>query len=100
LKSEDRAGWLATFIPGAGHFYAGKTWEGLASIAIQGLGVYYGVISWQDQYYLSAWLIGGGMAGSFHLGGVRRAQELVRMYNRKKTREFNEKVKEALLGKW
>lgn len=100
FKSEDKAAWLATFIPGAGHFYAGKTWEGLASIAIQGAGVYYGVISWIDRYYLSAWLIGGGIAGSFHFGGVRRSQELVRIYNRRKAYEFNERVKQALLSKW
>lgn len=100
LKSEERAGWLATFIPGAGHFYAGKTWEGLASIVIQGIGVYYGVISFRDKYYISAWLMGAGIAGSFHMGGVRRSQELVRIYNRREVGAFNEKVKQALLNKW
>ena len=97
LKSEDRAAWLATFIPGGGHFYAGRTAEGLASIGIQALGVYYGIISWQQKHYISAWLVGGGIAGSFHLGGVRRAQELVRIYNNRKAAAFNEQVKLRLL---
>lgn len=100
LKSESKASWLATFIPGAGHFYAGKTWEGIASIVLQGAGVYYGIISWLDKYYVSAWLVGGGIAGSFHLGGVKRAAELVKMYNRKKTYEFNEKVKQSVMSRW
>jgi tetratricopeptide (TPR) repeat protein len=100
FKSEDKAGWLATFIPGAGQFYAGKPWEALASIALQGVGVYYGVISWQQKHYISAWLIGAGIAGSFHMGGVRRSQELVRLYNKQKAGAFNEKVKQALLQRW
>lgn len=100
LKSEEKAGWLATFIPGAGHFYAGKPWEGIASIVLQGAGVYYGVICWLDKYYVSAWLIGGGIAGTFHMGSVTRAEELVKMRNRKVTYEFNEKVKQSLLQQW
>lgn len=97
LKSEDKAEWLATFIPGAGHFYAGAAGEGLVSIAIQALGIYYGVISWQQKHYISAWLIGGGVFGSFHLGGARRARQLVKNYNNRKAQAFNKAVREQIL---
>ncbi|BAV04262.1 hypothetical protein [Filimonas lacunae] len=99
-KSEKRAYWLATFIPGGGHLYAGKPWEALASIVLQGAGVYYGINSWINDYYINAWLIGGGLTGTFHMGGMARAQELVRIYNRRKANEFNQKVKDALLARW
>lgn len=100
LKSEDKASWLATFIPGAGHFYAGNTLEGITSILLQGAGVYYGVTSWLNGYYISALLAGGGVAGAFHLGGVKRAAELVKIYNRKKTYEFNQQVKQSVISRW
>jgi TM2 domain-containing membrane protein YozV len=97
LKSEDKAAWLSTFIPGAGQLYAGKPFEALASIIIQGAGIYYGVISFQDKYYLSSILIGGGIFGSFHFGGVRRSEELVRQYNLKKSTSFNVQLRKILL---
>lgn len=100
LKSESKAGWLATFIPGGGHFYAARPWEGLASVLLQGAGVYFGIISWLHGYHISAVLAGGGIAGSFHLGSVKRAAELVKRYNRKKAGEFNEKVKQSVMNQW
>lgn len=99
-KSEKKAGWLATFIPGAGHFYAGKPWEGVASIALQAGGLYYGISSWIHKYYISAWLVGGGLAGTFHMGGISRAQTLVQQYNKRKAADFNNKVRETLLARW
>ena len=99
LKSADRAQWLSTFIPGAGQIYAGKTWEGIASILLQGGSIYFGIRSWQEHYYISAWLVGLGLFGSFHNGGVRRAEVLVQQYNRKKVIAFNQTLKESLLSK-
>lgn len=84
LKSVDKAQWLSTFIPGAGQIYAGKPLEALVSIIIQGAGLYYGITSFLDHYYLSAWLAGAGLFGSFHMGGVRRSEVLVNQYNQKK----------------
>lgn len=97
LKSKDRAQWLSTFIPGGGQFYAGKPLEALVTIAMQGAGIWFGVISFQQHYYLSTWLAGAGLFGSFHMGGVRRSEVLVEQYNRKKIVQFNERVKEELL---
>ncbi len=97
LKSEDKAGWLSTFIPGAGQFYAGKPWEALTSILIQGIGIYYGVYSFQEKYYVSAWLVGGGIFGSFHFGSTRRSEELVKQYNIKQSSKFNNRIKEQII---
>lgn len=98
FKSVDKAETLATFIPGAGQFYAGRPVEAVVGILIQAAGVYYGVISFQDRYYLSAWA-GAGIFGSFHMGGVRRSMALVKQYNRKKMATFNAQVREEMLGK-
>ena len=97
LKSVNKAQWLSTFIPGAGQLYAGKPLEALVSIIIQGAGLYYGITSFLDHYYLSAWLAGAGLFGSFHMGGVRRSEVLVNQYNQKQADAFNRHVEELLL---
>lgn len=97
LKSKDKAQWLSTFIPGGGQFYAGKPLEAIVTIVIQGAAIYFGVTSFIDHYYLSAWLVGAGIFGSFHLGGVRRSEALVERYNQGKANDFNQKVKAELL---
>ncbi len=97
LKNEDKSGWLSTFIPGAGQFYAGKPLEAITSIIIQGIGIYYGVYSFQEKYYISAWLVGGGIFGSFHFGSTRRSEELVKQYNIKQSSKFNNRIKEQII---
>ena len=97
FKSENKAEWLSTFIPGGGQIYAGKPLEGMVSILVQGAGVWFGVVSFLDHYYLSAWA-GAGLFGSFHMGGVRRSAVLVQRYNKKALKDFNEKVKTLMLG--
>jgi hypothetical protein len=83
-------------LPGAGELYAGKPFEALASIVLQGAAVYYGIISWQEKYYFSAWFVGAGLFASFHNGGVRRSEKLVQIYNRKQTERFNNKIRSQL----
>ncbi len=97
LKSQKKAQWLSTFLPGGGQFYAGKPGEALLSIAVQGAGLYFGITSFLQGYYISAWGIGAGLFGSFHMGGVRRAEVLVQQHNQKKIKSFNEQVKAQLL---
>lgn len=97
LKSSKKAEALSTFLPGAGQIYANKPLEGFTSILLQGAGVYYGVINFYDKYYFSSWLVGLGLAGSFHFGGVRRAEELVRVYNLKKTSNYNAEVRSKII---
>ena len=97
LKSKDRAQWLSTFIPGGGQLYAGKPLEALVTIVIQGAAIYFGIVSFQQHYYVATWLVGAGLFGSFHMGGVRRSEVLVEQYNQKKIARFNQKVRELLL---
>jgi TM2 domain-containing membrane protein YozV len=98
LKSAEKAQWLSQFIPGAGQFYAGRPGEALFSILVQTAGIWFAVVSFQQHYYISAWLIGAALFGAFHLGGVRRSEVLVQQYNRKKTLAFNESVRVQLLS--
>jgi TM2 domain-containing membrane protein YozV len=98
LKSVKKAQWLSTFIPGGGQFYAGKPGEALVSLLIQGLGIYIGIVSIERHYYVTAWLVGAALFGSFHQGSVRRSEQLVQQYNRRKALQFNERVREQLIG--
>lgn len=96
FKREEKAEALSTFIPGGGQFYAGKPLEGLLSIALQGAGIWFGVSSFLDKLYLSAWA-GVGIFGSFHMGSARRSVYLVQQHNIKVKRSFNEQVRKILL---
>ncbi|WP_229365871.1 hypothetical protein [Fibrisoma montanum] len=97
LKRETKAQWLSTFLPGAGQLYAGKPGEAILSILVQSAGLYFGVTSFLNAYYLSAWGVGAALFGSFHAGGIRRSQELVRQYNQRQISAFNQRVKTQLL---
>lgn len=97
FKNAEKAQWLSMFIPGAGQWYAGRPWEGLASMLIQGASIWYGITCWQDHYHLSALLVGGGLFGSFHKGGVKRSEDLVLAYNHKIYLQFNEQIKLQLV---
>lgn len=97
LKNEKKAKWLATLLPGSGMLYANNFSEAAASVLLQGLGLYYGYISFIDKYYLSTWLVGLGVYGSFYMGGVRRTEALVKNYNKKLSSQFNDKLKKKLL---
>jgi len=97
LKSEQKAIALSTFIPGGGQFYAGKPGEAMLSILVESAGLYFGVTNFLAGYYLSAWGVGAATFGSFHSGGIRRAEVLVKQYNARQAQQFNAKVKSELL---
>jgi TM2 domain-containing membrane protein YozV len=97
LKSAEKAQWLSQFIPGAGQLYAGRPGEAIFSLLVQGAGLWFAVVSFEQHYYISAWLIGAALFGAFHMGGVRRAEVLVQQSNRKKVLAFNEAVREQLV---
>ncbi len=97
LKSEAKAERLSTFIPGAGQLYAGRPGEAVLSLLVQSAGLYFGITSFWQHYYLSAWGVGAGLFGSFHAGGVRRAVVLVRERNRKVSAAFNAQAKQQVL---
>lgn len=99
LKSLEKAERLATFLPGGGQFYAGKPGEAMLSLLVQVGGLYFGVTNFLAGYYLSAWGIGAATFGSFHWGGIRRSEVLVKQYNAQQTRRFNAAVKSQLLEK-
>lgn len=98
LKSAKKAEALATFLPGVGHFYANKPLEGITSLLLQAVGVYYGITNFKEKYYFSSWLVGFGFAGSFHFGGVRRVEDLVRIYNTKKCSNYNNMLRNKIIN--
>lgn len=97
LKSEKKAQWLSTFIPGAGQLYAGKPGEAMLSLLVQSAGLYFGITSFLQGYYLSAWGVGAGLFGSFHNGGVRRAEILIQQQNQQKVATFNTQARQQVL---
>ncbi|RYC68354.1 tetratricopeptide repeat protein [Spirosoma sordidisoli] len=97
LKNAKKAQWLATFIPGAGQLYAGKPGEAALSILVQSAGLYFGLTSFLQGYYLSAWGIGAGLFGSFQAGGVRRTDVLIREVNTRRANAFNTQVRQQIL---
>lgn len=97
LKSERKASLLATFIPAGGLIYAGKYGEAITSIILQSAGLYYAFVSYEAKYYLSAWLVGTGIAGSFYFGSGRRTETVIKDYNKKKAAAFNDKLKFKLI---
>ncbi len=98
LKSEKKAQWLSTFIPGAGQLYAGRPGEAVVSVLVQSAGLYFGITSFINGYYLSAWGVGAGLFGSFHAGGIRRAEVLVRQRNQQRANAFNAQLRERVIG--
>lgn len=97
LKNEKKAKQLATFIPGGGQLYAGKPGEAALSLLIQSAGLYFGLTSFLQGYYLSAWGIGASLFGSFQAGGVRRTEVLVRQFNQRQAARFNAEARRLLL---
>ncbi len=98
LKSEKKGQVLSTFIPGGGQFYAGKPGEGLLSILVQSAGLYFGIHSFLAGYYISAWGVGAATFGSFHAGGIRRTEILIRQFNDKQIKTFNANVRATLVA--
>jgi hypothetical protein len=97
LKSEKKAGWLATFLPGSGLIYAKKPVEGITNIVLISGFLYFGWYYFLQKQYLTSWLIGGGLAGSFYMGGVRRTERVVTDYNKKVLLKYNIQIKKKLL---
>lgn len=99
LKNPEKAEKLSAYLPftAAGIFYAGNFKEGLLNAGLQVGFIAFGVYNVFIGKYITAALIGVGGYAAFYNGGVRRARRLTELYNDKKTRNFNEKVKKQLL---
>jgi len=98
LRSEKTASRFSTFIPGAGHFYAGYPGKGLlnagSQLASLGLAAFMGL----NNFYVSGFVVGLGMFQSFYFGGVRQAAFLAEQRNLNEMAVFKELLKEFILS--
>ncbi len=97
LKSLNKARKLSKFLPGSGLFYIGKPGRALGNIgfllgsaAYTGLNIYFG-------NYLTSATAGFHLMRLFYTGGVNQLNDLVPLINYKRSRAFNDKVKNKLL---
>ncbi|MBW6478106.1 MAG: hypothetical protein K0B37_01655 [Bacteroidales bacterium] len=98
LKSEKTAARWSTFVPGAGHLYAGYPGKGLLNAGSQlvslGLAAYMG---WNN-LYISGFVVGLGMFQSFYFGGIRQAAYLAGQRNLEEMAGYKEILKEFILN--
>jgi tetratricopeptide (TPR) repeat protein len=98
LRSEKTAARWSTFIPGAGHLYAGYPGKSLLNAGSQlvslGLAAYMG---WNN-LYVSGFVVGLGMFQSFYFGGIRQAAFLANQRNISEMASYKEMLKEFILN--
>jgi tetratricopeptide (TPR) repeat protein len=98
LKKEKTAGNWSTWIPGAGHAYAGKPLEGVFSMILNAATMTYLAFNILSANYVTAITINATLLQTFYFGGQKRAKYLVRVRNYKLIHEFNNKVKALFTG--
>ena len=99
IRNPRKAGLLSTVMPGTGLLYAGSLREGIVSTTIQAGLLTFGVFSWINGYPISGFLTGGGLFQTFYFGGIKRAERVAEMNNRKKKENYNQKLKSAILNR-
>ncbi len=98
LKSEKTAGRLSTFIPGAGHLYAGYPGKGFLNAGSQLVSLSLAAYMGWNNLYVSGFVVGFGMFQSFYFGGIRQATFLAEQRNLKEMAGYKEKLKEFIIN--
>lgn len=99
LKSVRKARRLSKCLPGAGLFYAGKPGKALLNISLQLVALGYTGANVYIGNYATAATAGLYMMKSFYIGGVNQLNEIVPKVNYKRSKKFNDKVRNAYLTK-
>lgn len=97
LLRPERAGWLATFVPGAGQLYAGEWREGVASATLQVSALAWMGYNLWNGYYATGILTGGGVFQAVYFGSTERAQHLAERTNHNRKTRFNRELRELVL---
>lgn len=97
LRSETRASNLSTFIPGAGHVYAGYAGKGIVNATSQILSLGLAVLMGYHGLYASGFVVGLGMFQSFYFGGIRQAAFLTHQRNLIEMGNYKELRKDFVL---
>lgn len=97
IRSQERAANLSTFLPGAGHLYAGYPARGFINAASQAISLGLTVLMAYNGLYASGFVIGLGMFQSFYFGGIRQASFLVHQRNLKEMGMYKEHQKNFVI---
>ena len=97
IRSEERAANLSTFLPGAGHIYAGYPGRGFINAASQLVSLGLTVLMAYNGLYTSGFVMGLGMFQSFYFGGIRQASFLVHQRNLKEMGTYKELRKDFVI---
>jgi tetratricopeptide (TPR) repeat protein len=100
LKRLKKAKVMSYIVPGLGQMYAGYWGEGLTAaacnavfIGLTGVGIFY-------QYYVTSILYSYSIFAKFYVGNVKRVEFLVNKKNYQLTKNYNEKLKQKIIGYW
>ena len=99
FKNPKKAQLLATFLPGAGMLYVGKTGAGLTSILLQGGALAFGIFSFSNGYPISGFMTGFGLFQAFYFGGIKRTDFMVAQKNEMIKQQNVELIKAVLIPK-
>jgi tetratricopeptide (TPR) repeat protein len=95
IRSHKVANYLAV-VPGLGQAYAGKPGEGIINFGCNAAFLGIGVYSVYYQYYLTGYFVGGIGLSKFYFGGHSRTDFLIDQLNYKRSKKFNQQVKNIL----
>lgn len=97
-KSVTKAQWFSTFLPGLGQMYAGRFWNGLNALVLNGLTTAWFLSEILKQDYVDASIVFLGILRRYYQGNRYHAREFVEQYNRKLEEQKAREVLQALLG--
>jgi tetratricopeptide (TPR) repeat protein len=96
-KSSTKASLLSTFIPGAGHIYAGYTGKGLLNSASQVVALGLAGFLVYNQMYITGFVVGLGMFQSFYFGGIKQAVDLTEQRNLIQYALYKDELKQFII---
>lgn len=94
--SEKKAQNLSRFIPGGGHFYAGKIGEGMVSFSLHAGLLFFGIDQFYNKFYFTGYTAGFGLLQRLYTGNLQRVQNLVAEVNKENNDLFYKELFQLL----
>ncbi len=98
LKKIKKARRLSTFMPGVGQMYAGKPFNGIVNILLNGSGSLLTYYCFANNFYIIGVFTGITSVYRFYSGGVRNAGFIAKQTNDKNAAIFNDMIKKIILN--
>ena len=99
LKSSKTAMILSAIIPGSGQIYAGKPFNGIANVVLEGITIAFTGYCFVNGIYATALITGTNYIFRFYIGGIINSKNLVSNRNEREIKEFTETIKMIVLEK-